>query len=299
MIYENDVFNGQDRGYTNGERIAYVSSEENMPNYIRRAGEFLPLLNKKGKKRLDFALGQSMFTASDTTAKNPEPNDRPYAGWLYGSFGIISDDSNVLDNTQLTLGVVGPESKAQQTQNYVHNNITNSLIAQGWSHQLKNEPGINFNYERKWRGIFATSPFGIGFDVMPHAGVALGNVNTHGSSGLTLRFGYDLPADYGPPRIRPSLPGSDFFIPTKKLGGYLFMTTEMRAVLRNIFLDGNTFQNSASVDKKYFVGSLQFGTSITYADLRISVTKVAVSAEFKGPYGKSSHFSAITASYRF
>ena len=285
--------------YTNGGRISYVSSEKNMPNYIRRAGEFLPLLNNKGKKRLDFALGQSMFTPSDITIKDSAPNDRPYAGWLYGSFGIISDSGDILDNTQITLGMVGPASQGQQTQSYVHKNITNSPIPQGWSHQLKNEPGINFDYERKWRGAFATSPFGIGFDVMSHTGVALGNINTHGSVGFTLRFGYDLPADYGPPRIRPSLPGSDFFIPTKKLGGYLFITTEMRAVLRNIFLDGNSFQNSASVNKKHFVGSLQFGTALTYSDLRISLTQVAVSAEFNGPYGKSSHFSAITASYRF
>lgn len=299
VIWENDVFDGSDRGYTNGGRISYVSSEENMPNYIRKAGNFFPLLNKNGKKRVDFALGQSMFTPSDTTTKNPAPNDRPYAGWLYAAFGIISDTGNIFDNAQLTLGVVGSASKAQQAQNYVHNNLTGSPIAQGWSHQLKNEMGINFDYERKWRGIFAASPFGMGFDVIPHAGLALGNVNTHAGTGFTLRFGYDLPADYGPPRIRPSLPGSDFFIPTKKLGGYLFMTTEARAVLRNIFLDGNTFQSSASVDKRYFVGSLQFGAAITYNDLRISFTQVAVSSEFKGPYGKISRFGAATISYRF
>ena len=134
---------------------------------------------------------------------------------------------------------------------------------------------------------------------MPHMGVALGNVNTHAAAGFTVRFGYDLPSDYGPPRIRPSLPGSDFFIPTQKLGGYLFFTTEARAVAQNIFLDGNTFRGGASVDKKYMVGSIQFGAAITYSDLRISFTQVVVSSEFKGPHGKPSHFGAATASYRF
>ena len=123
-------------------------------------------------------------------------------------------------------------------------------------------------------------------------------MNTNLSVGTTFRLGYDLPADYGPPRIRPSLPGSDFFVPTQKIGGYLFTTVEGRAVARNIFLDGNTFVSSHHVDKKNFVGSLQVGAALTFGDMRLSYTHVFMTKEFK-QQDTATQFGAVTFSYRF
>ena len=81
---------------------------------------------------------------------------------------------------------------------------------------------------------------------------------------MTIRIGDDLPNNYGPPRIRPSLPGSDFFVNRDKLGWYLFAGFECRLVGRNIFLDGNTFSDSHSMDKRYLVGDFQTGVALTY-----------------------------------
>ena len=169
---------------------------------------------------------------------------------------------------------------------------------QGWNHQLKDEPGINFSYERKWRQLFEAEAFGVGVDIMPHIGANLGNVATNASIGTTFRFGYDLPSDYGPPRIRPSLPGSDFFIPTKKISGYLFSTVEMRAVGRNIFLDGNSFQDGPHLNKRTLIGNLQIGAALTYKDARISYTQIYITKEFKGQKA-GSQLGAINFSYRF
>lgn len=112
------------------------------------------------------------------------------------------------------------------------------------------------------------------------------------------RLGYDLPSDYGPPRIRPSLPGSDFFLPTKELGGYLFTTISERAVVRNIFLDGNTFSSGPRVDKENFVDSLQVGAAVTYGRTRISYTQVYMSKEYK-TQENASQFGVFTVSCRF
>jgi len=90
---------------------------------------------------------------------------------------------------------------------------------------------------------------GLDADVLPHFGGALGNVFTYGAAGVTLRIGSGLEDDFGPPRIRPSLPGSAYFLPGKGFNWYLFAGLEGRAVLYNIFLDGNTFTDSHSVDK--------------------------------------------------
>src|SRR3546814_17784538 len=120
----------------------------------------------------------------------------------------------------------------------------------------------------------------LGVDVTPHLGAALGNVYTYGAGGLTLRFGEDLPDDYGPPRIRPALPGSDYFRPTDDFGWYFFAGAEGRIVARNIFLDGNTFKDSHSVDKRPLVADLQAGL----ADRKsvVSGKGVAVRVELGG-----------------
>lgn len=296
VVIENDIFAGSDSDYTNGIRFAWMSSEENMPMLARRIAGALPLAGD-GNKRISVAAGQSMFAPEDLSRRDVVVGDQPYAGWLYGSVGMVSDTGHTLDNVMLTLGVVGPLSMAEPTQKFVHD-VVGSPQPNGWSNQLKNEPGIVLTYERKWRGMYEASPFGLGVDVTPHAGVNLGNINTDASVGATFRLGYDLPADYGPPRIRPSLPGSDFFIPTQELGGYLFTTIGERAVGRNIFLDGNTFSDSPSVDKKNFVSSLQVGAAVTYGETRLSYTQVFMTKEYDAQRHASS-FGALTLSCRF
>jgi lipid A 3-O-deacylase len=296
MVLENDKFAGTDRDYTNGVRFAWLSAEENMPEWSRNVADILPLA-PTGHKRISIALGQSMFAPQNLVSTTPVAGEQPYAGWLYGSVGMVSDTGNTLDNVMLTVGVVGPLSGAEPTQKFVHQ-LTGSQDPKGWDNQLQNEPGIILTYERKWRGIIEASPFGIGADITPHVGINLGNINTDASVGATFRLGYDLPADYGPPRIRPSLPGSDFFVPAEKAGGYLFATVGERAVARNIFLDGNTFEDSQSVDKKNFVGSLQVGVAATYAQTRISYTHVFMTKEYK-TQDDGSRFGVLTVSYRF
>ena len=57
-----------------------------------------------------------------------------------------------------------------------------------------NELGLEFIYERKWRSfLFGTRSQGFGMDVIGHAGVALGNVQTYGNAGLELRLGWNVP----------------------------------------------------------------------------------------------------------
>jgi hypothetical protein len=296
LVIENDIFAGSDSDYTNGFRFSWLSSEEKMPNWIQSLAQALPLATD-GNKRISIAAGQSMFAPEDLSRADVVVGDQPYAGWLYGSVGMVSDTGKTLDNVMLTLGMVGPSSLAEPSQKFVHH-VVDSPQPNGWDNQLKDELGVILTYERKWRAIVEASPFGLAVDVTPHAGINLGNINTDATVGATFRLGYDLPADYGPPRIRPSLPGSDFFVPTKELGGYLFTTIGERAVARNIFLDGNTFRDSPSVDKKNFVGSLQVGAALTYGSTRLSYTQVFMTKEYETQENPSA-FGTITLSYRF
>lgn len=297
VVWENDIFGGTDQNYTNGIRFSWLSPETSVPDWVDwTARNFLPVANE-GNKRTSIAIGQSMFTPQNLLTTLPQPNDRPYAGWTYGSVGVVSDTGKTLDNVMLTLGMVGPSSHAEDVQKFVHSAIGNPE-PMGWDNQIHDEPGIIFTYERKWRNLYQVSPFGLGIDATPHVGVNLGNISTEALTGVTFRFGRNLPADYGPPRIRPSVPGSDFFLATKEFGWYLFAGAEGHAVARNIFLDGNTFRDSAHVDKEPFVGGLQGGIAFTYGDTRISYTQVYTTREFDTQH-KPEQFGVITISRRF
>ncbi len=296
FVFENDLFAGTDSNYTNGFRAAWLSSEENTPYWARWAANLLPLSNE-GHKRIGIAIGQNIYTPRNLNTSALIVDDRPYAGWLYGSVGIVSDKGDRLDNAQLTLGMVGPASGARETQKFVHSTILGD-DPQGWDNQLENEFGVILTLERKWRALYEMDVGGFGADITPHIATNLGNIHTDASIGTTVRVGFDLPADYGPPRIRPSLPGSDFFVPTEDLGGYLFAGVEGRAVGRNIFLDGNTFESSHHVDKENFIGSLQAGVAMTWGNNRLSYTHVLMTKEFE-EQDRAEQFGSIAYSYRF
>lgn len=294
---ENDLFTGHDDNYTNGIRFAYLSAENSTPALIENIADALPIFNGNGHKRWGIEVGQNMYTPQDITIAAPQPNDRPWAGWTYASLNMLTDTGNSLDTLSLTVGMVGPASGAAESQEFVHD-LIGSNKPMGWGNQLKNEPGLVLTYEHKWRGLYEFSPFGFGVDITPSIGGSAGNIYTHAAAGAVMRIGYDLPADYGPPLIRPNLSGSDFFVPTKSLGWYLFGGFEGRAVARNIFLDGNTFRDSPSVDKKPFVGGVQAGIAFTYGDTRVAYTHIIRTEEFYGQ-PRADEFGAVTLSWRF
>ncbi|MBL29608.1 MAG: hypothetical protein CMM50_18915 [Rhodospirillaceae bacterium] len=298
VVLENDLFADFDQHYTNGIKLAWTSDPSALPAWLVESAHAFPLFPEDAAVRASYALGQNMYTPADITNPTPPPTDRPYAGWLYGSVGLIAETGTQLDQIQLTAGIVGPLSLAEQTQKFVHV-LTGSDRPEGWDTQLSNEPGIMLAYRRSWRVMRWQSEAGFGMDATPHAGATLGNVFTYGSAGLTLRFGYYRPEDdYGPVRIQPGTPGSGFFTPKEGIAWYLFAGVEGRAVGRNIFLDGNTWHDSRSVDKKVLVGDAQFGFAVTWGRTRLAYTHVFRTPEFDGQGGPDV-FGAISLSTLF
>jgi len=302
---ENDMWgNGTDRHYTHGTRISYLSSEE-TPAWLQRAAAFVPVFSRRGHLRTSYAIGQSIFTPEDITRKDLIEDELPYAGWLYGAIGLISDHrvrdgslrSGRLDSLELNLGVVGPSALAEGTQSFVHK-VVDAPQPQGWRNQLRDELGIMLIYDRQWQAQYVSEVYGMGVDLTAHVGGTLGNIMTSLSCGTTLRFGRDLPSDYGPPSIRPSLPGSGFFRPTRDFGWYIFAGVEGRYVAYSIFLDGNTFHSSHSVDREPWVGDIQVGLVLTWEDVRLSFTNIFRSDEF-AEQKTSTEFGSISLSLRF
>jgi len=297
LLIENDRFVNTDRHYTHGTRLSWLSPANDVPEWSRKIAGHLPLFATSGTLRIGYGLGQSIFTPEDTDARSLIPGDRPYAGWLYASLSLVSDTGQRLDSIELDLGMVGPASLGRHVQNNFHELIGVSR-SNGWDNQLGNEPGVVLYFERKWRKLKEFSAHGLGVDLTPHVGGSIGNVFTYLASGFAIRLGENLPSDYGPPRIRPSLPGTGFFVPQDGFGWYLFAGAETRLIARNIFLDGNSFSNSHDVSKKTLVGDFQIGVALTFRRARITFSQIFRTREFHGQ-SQADRFGAISLSVTF
>lgn len=304
FVWENDVFGlgNTDGHYTNGLRLSYLTGEDRLWGWLGTVARNTPMFPADAKLRASFALGHNMYTPEDISDPEPILDDRPYAAWLSGTVGLVGENGRSLDIAALSLGMVGPAAGGEGFQKFIHE-IIGSPEPQGWHNQLGNEIVIQLFYEHLWRDVLALEQppllreLGIELDFLPHLAGALGNAYIYGATGLTVRLGNDLPSDYGPPRIRPSLPGSEFFVPSTTLGWYLYAGFELRAVARNLFLDGNTLKESLSVDKHPFVGDLQLGAALAIRSVRLALTYVFRSKEFTAQ-SRPDQFGALSVSFR-
>lgn len=298
ILFENDLFFHTDRDYTNGILAAYTTAPDETPDWVKDAARLLPFFAQTGAVRASYSLGQNIYTPADISLANPPLSERPYAGYLYAALGLIGEDESGLDQLQLQIGVIGPASLAEQAQTFVHK-LRGFATPKGWDTQLKNEPGLVLIYEHSWRIYRSDDVAGLSFDINPHAGGAIGNVYDYVNGGVMLRLGYDLFDDYGPLRIDPALPGSNFYEPrTGDFGWYVFAGVDGRAIGRNIFLDGNTFERSRSVAKLPLVGDVQFGAAITFRHIRFAFTHVFRTKEYHSQPGVD-QFGAVSMSFRF
>ena len=290
-----------DRHYTNGFHLAYLSGENRVPALARGLARLLPLLDDAASLRAGLALGQNIYTPEKIFEPDPPPDDRPYAGWLYASAGLLADDGRHFDVFELSLGLVGPHARGKEVQRWMHRQF-GTPPPKGWDHQLADEFAILLTAERKWRTRAARVVVPLAgtlrADLRPYAGLALGNVLVQGSGGGVLRLGNDLAFDDGPIGMRPGHCFAGLFDPSPKLHWYLFAGTGVDAVLHNIFLDGNTLVQSPSVDKRFLVADLQTGLAATLGPFHGNFTTVWRSAEFKGQNGVDT-FGSLALSVSF
>lgn len=290
---DNDLLGGQDQGYTNGAQLTLVSPnlldythDPCLPRLARWLNRRLERLHPRefGQQNMILTVGQGLFTPTDRSRSDPIPEDRPYAAALLVGLGYNARNGEHLRTTQVQFGVVGPLALGEQVQNAVHKLIGDEKFM-GWDHQLRNEPVLNLVHERmrRWPGDDGDRS-GWGWDAIAHWGGALGNLQTHANAGAEVRFGWKLPDDFGSTPLRPAGENT-----APRLGGripgwsgHLFLTFDARWVLRDITLDGNTFRDSHSVDKRALVGDAGYGLVLRRGRWKFALARYHRSREFEG-----------------
>jgi hypothetical protein len=313
LYLENDMFGETDLHYTNGIRASCVSpdltsylDDERLPSWVREVNEKLNFFHglkdddhEHIQRNLVISLGQLMFTPSDNEAKALIEDDRPYAGYLYLGFAYHIRDKTHLDSLEMNIGMVGPASLAEESQDFIHS-IRSIDKFNGWDNQLENELGLQFVYEHKHR--FKLTQTWPQQDFIAHGGISLGNVATYLNVGGEYRIGWQLPEDFGTAAVRP---GGDNSAPGKGdkrhcnlwiCGLHAFVSIDSRFVARDIFLDGNTFEDSHSVDRKPVVADAAIGFSFLVNGWKISYAKVFRTREFE-EQEHSHEYGSLSFSY--
>ena len=212
---ENDLFTGTDRNYTNGVALSMVSRDlqgtlrpECLPQPIAWYTRFIGWADpefwrdsgaQSASQNIVVRFGQSMYTPEDKARTDLISDDRPYAGLLY--LGLAwnrrvhpqAASYEMLDVRELTLGVIGPWSLAEQSQDLVHR-VRGIDRFRGWDNQLRNEPAFQMAMERKFKSYTegAVRP-GWSSDVIGSYALRIGNIETAASTGVELRAGWNSP----------------------------------------------------------------------------------------------------------
>lgn len=303
VIEENDLVFNTDRHYTQGIKVSYLSPDNTLPDALRRLSDALPSVGyDKRADRVGVVVGQDIYTPEDTNTKQLIPWDRPYAGWLYTGVmlqrrGLAGDRWVTLESLELDLGVIGPESLAEEAQTWIHE-IRGFDLPQGWDNQLKTEPGICVKYYRAVR--ISRPEIQHYFDIMPHAGAALGNVQTALRAGATMRLGFNLPDDFGVQTVSSLLSAEGGHVRGghSHWGAHLFCGAEGWVVAHNAFLDGNLYHSCHSVDREWLVAELIGGAVLDLKRVQLAFSYVSRTPEFSGQIERN-RYGSVSAKIEF
>jgi hypothetical protein len=298
LVEENDILaSGDDGNYTHGTRLIYREMGKKPP-IITKLVHLIPSLELNETTSSSYSLGHNIYTPQDITNPNPQPNDRPWAAFLYTSIGLTTASDDYVDSVEMTVGVLGPMASGESIQKQVHKFI-DTRNPQGWEHQLHNELGFFFTWNRRWPQTLLYKTGDIAWSLEPNIAFALGNVYTYAGSGVVLKISpWESRWQELPIQVSPSIPSGGLFYHSQGWDWFAFTGLQGRLVGRNIFLDGNTFKESPSVDKKPLVFDTSIGIAFTYEKWRLSYIIVNRSKEFKGQE-KKSRFGSISLNYRF
>jgi len=267
--FGNDIFFQKDNklsaGWVVQRHSAPVQSWERlqgMPGFIGSWSEFFePLSRPDLLKRAHWSVGQVMQTPTDITREERIPDDVPYAGALVLQAGWYAYNDEEFRGLELTTGVVGPPSLAEQTQIAVHRLLGNE-IPRGWDNQLKTEPIVNANVMRKVKLLAGDDGFW-GWDQALSVDGSLGNLYTQLSLAMEWRFGENLPGGFLynplPPGFGMSYKASLPPLRPQRHALYGSLSLRVSAFAWNLFFDGNTYDREYRVPKEPVVWQATVG----------------------------------------
>ncbi len=308
----NDFYFNKDNKITSGwslqKHTAVASSWsalENVPDFVREWGARIPGLTKEGMVyRAGTAVSQLIQTPADLSRRELIKDDVPYAAALTVQEVWYAFNDDEFRGFEVAFGLLGPFALGREIQDYSHK-LTGNGLPQGWSNQLETEPLVNFNYKGKQKVLQWHGKDALAMDIAINGDVGLGNMYTQLSLGLEMRFGHNMPTGFAyiPVPVgtnmhyNASLKAAD----AQEDSYYVTLLLSERAFAHNIFLDGNTYRNSHSVDKETRVGLVVAGLHYEREHWGLHLHALMSSADVKNATMAQAdeRLGMVTLDYRF
>ncbi|MEN8800248.1 MAG: lipid A-modifier LpxR family protein, partial [Flavobacteriaceae bacterium] len=111
--------------------------------------------------------------------------DRPFAGLLFGTLESTYTFKRSFFTTGVLLGIMGPSSGAGRLQRWIHDNVTDDDVFDGWRFQVPDQFIMNFSGDY----VYDFLPDASWFDIYGGAKARLGNLYIDASPVLGFRIG--------------------------------------------------------------------------------------------------------------
>ena len=295
-VYEdNDFINirgkGTDNAYTNGTRVDYFYTKNKPSRFI--VDRTMPKAGDSSINVFGWGLMQAMFTPNDISKTIYQPDDYPYSGALFATHTLYSynPQKKYSYQTELVLGMMGPDAFAKQTQIFIHRMI-HYKRPMGWDNQLGNDPLININFTAEKQ--FASHKHWL--EVIGGSQVFYGTMMNGVTFYPLIRIGKMTPYFEGYLSQYTNAKSSNTAKHRKGIQAYFIIKPEAEFIFTNALLEGGMFSNNSYEDngkgivkKTYndlqkFVYSLNFGAVVSSGNFAISFIQNSSTAMMKGTY---------------
>ena len=260
LITENDLYvsTNRDRYYTNGFFLNYRYLTDKKSE-------------KLAKRIFEWELGHEMYNPNKSTVEKISEHDRPFAAYLYASFGVNRIYKNKrIFNTTFQVGMIGPSAFGEDVQDFVHNFYGFNNVT-GWKYQIANAIGLNFNAEYLH---FITKNKTDSFDLTWINKGKIGTVYTNISSGFLARFGFiPLTNMLNSMSFGTNL-NDDTTDTVRQVESYFFIQPMFRYAFYDATLQGSFLNDNSLVTKELvpFVFDIAIGIKFTARRLNFGYT---------------------------
>ncbi|MEZ8739667.1 DUF2219 domain-containing protein [Photobacterium swingsii] len=299
---ENDGIVQNDQNYTNGIFLNYNSAvttdlANQTPFPISTIANWLPL-QSHAWQGWRLKLGQQMWTPSDITLEQPQPNERPYAGLLFLDTGIFQYTASRADKLTFRLGTVGPNSLAESAQKFVHS-VTPSKAPQGWAYQIENQIIANVNYEGHQLFNRFSSIKDKQWEWSAVGRLDAGNYRSEAALGSVVRWGSQLSETFGSTGFTPNQTTDLGLLSSSRSGYFLYAGLEGRYRFNDITIEGNKPDEVYDVTLQHWQATITAGVVLYRPRWGISLSMAADTRSFEEDSQDISPYGAFKIFYRY
>ena len=286
LVTDNDLYTSKvkDRYYTSGIYLTY--------SHIAKSNN-----SNLDKKIFEWQIGHKMYTPFKAVVQTINEHDRPFAAYLYASFGINRIyKSNKTLKTSFQIGTIGPNAFGQELQDFIHD-IYSFEKAIGWKYQVKSAFGFNFNTDYNQFLFKDKTNY---FDVTWVNSAKVGTVFTNISSGFYTKIGFSKLQE-----LANSIAFNTHLnnVNTKykrEVESFIYLKTDLRYALYDATIQGSFLNKNSPVTKELvpIVFNLEAGIRFTLNRFNFGYSYIYNTNKSKDlRYNRGNKYGSIALNY--